>query len=182
MKLQMAKYWRAVTTASLLFVAASIPAFAQRQAGKEYQPLDVKTGLWETTTSYKVSGDLPLPPGTLEKLTPEERAQLEQSMKGSAATQTLIDKHCVTQKDLQHPLNEEHCTWNIVESSGSRARGSVVCEDQGIRMSGTGDFQAVDPEHMKGTAHLTTTGSDRSMSTDATFTSRWLGASCGDVK
>jgi hypothetical protein len=103
-------------------------------------------------------------------------------MKGNGATQTITDKHCVTQQDLQHPLNEQHCTWTIVESSSSRARGSVVCEDEGIRMTGTGSFEAIDPEHMKGSAQLTSSGSGRTMTTDATFTSKWLGASCGNVK
>jgi len=182
MKPNTAKCWGIFAAASLLSLAATIPAFAQQVAGKKLQPLNVKPGLWQTTTTYRVSGELPLPPDALEKLTPEQRAQIEQSVKRNGATQTVTDKHCVTQEELRSPLNESHCTWNIVESTSTRARGSVACEEQGMDMNGTGDFEAVDPEHMKGSAHLTSTGSGRSMTTDATFTSSWLGSSCGNVK
>ena len=165
-----------------LFITASIPAFAQQQVGKRFQPLNVKPGLWQTTTTYKLAGELPIPPGALENMTPEQRARVEENMKANGETQTLSDKHCVTQEELQNPFNGEHCTWTILDSTSTSAKGTVACEEQGMQLTGSGQFEVLDQEHMKGSAHLTSTGGSHTMTTDATFKSQWLGASCGNVK
>ncbi|PYV55544.1 MAG: hypothetical protein DMG97_25910 [Acidobacteria bacterium] len=37
-------------------------------------------------------------------------------------------------------------------------------------------------ESVKGSGHMTATAGGRTMNSDVSFTSKWLGASCGDVK
>jgi hypothetical protein len=52
-----------------------------------------------------------------------------------------------------------------------------------MQLTGSGQFQALDPEHINGSAHLSSaSGNGPGMTTDATFTSKWLGANCGNVQ
>jgi hypothetical protein len=154
--------------------------------GKEWQPLNVKPGIWESTRTWTTSGQMPIPTGMLDRLTPEQRARFEERMKAnsSAKTHTTEDKHCVTREDLQKPpkfTQRENCTWTLLESSGTRTKGSAVCQVEGMNMTGTGEFEAPDQEHMTATIHLTSTGGGHSMTTDAKIASKWLGSSCGNV-
>jgi len=174
-----------LNTASSILSAAAVglltfcnPAQAQTQMGKKYQPFDVKPGLWQTTSNFTIAGDMPIPAGMLDKMTPEQRARAEAAMKANMGTKTYNTSHCVTKENLQNPFSDKQCTWTLVESTGSKAKGNVSCEEQGIKLTGTGEFEALDSEHMKGSAHMVTTGGGRSMTTDDTFTSKWMGADC----
>jgi len=152
--------------------------------GVKYQPLNVKPGLWEKTLTITRTGALPIPPEMLDRLTPEQRARMEARMKAHSAghTSTNTERSCITREDLEKPLTfDNQCTWTILESSSTKARGNVSCEAQGMKMTGNGEFAAPDPEHMKGSVHTTSTGSGQTMNIDATFTSKWVTASCGKV-
>ena len=65
-----------------LVVVLIITASAGLWATDKYEPLNVKTGLWEVTTTVSTSGQMPIPPDLLAKLTPEQRAKFEQQMSG----------------------------------------------------------------------------------------------------
>ena len=152
--------------------------------GVKYQPLNVKPGLWEKTLTISRTGALPIPPEMLDRLTPEQRARMEERMKANSAahSSTNTERSCITREDLEKPLTfDNQCTWTILESSSTKAKGNVSCEAQGMKMTGNGEFAAPDPEHMKGSVHTTSTGGGQTMNVDATFTSKWLGASCGNV-
>ena len=43
--------------------------------------LNLKIGLWEVTTTVTTSEEMPIPAGLLEKLTPAQRARVEERMK-----------------------------------------------------------------------------------------------------
>jgi hypothetical protein len=58
----------------------------------------------------------------------------------------------------------------------------MVCETAGMHSTGTLELVAVDPEHINGSYHSTVDGNDHSMNFEGTWTSKWLGSSCGDVK
>ena len=75
--------------------------------GKKWQPLNVKPGFWESTRTWTTSGQMPIPAGMLDRLTPEQRARFEERIKAnsSAKTHTDDDKHCVTKEDLEKPPN-----------------------------------------------------------------------------
>ena len=76
---------------SKLVVVLIITASAGLWAADRYQPLDVKTGLWEVTTTVSTSGQMPIPPDLLAKLTPEQRAKFEQQMSGRSLQPAKTD-------------------------------------------------------------------------------------------
>lgn len=183
-----------LAVASLVVAVAAMAAQSRQQSGhpkalaaSKVQPLNVKTGLWESTTTYTRTGELPIPAGTLDRLTPDQRARLEARMKAnSGQSNTTTHKSCLKKEDLENPdfTDKKQCTWTTLESSSTRTKGSAVCEyrDIGAKLTGTGEIIAVDQEHVKGTIHMTGTGSGHRMDTDAKLTAKWLGSSCGSVK
>jgi hypothetical protein len=153
------------------------------------QPLNIKTGLWEQTVTFKVSGEAPMPPEMLNRLTPEQRAKMEERMKANSAahTRTTTDKHCLTEEQLRKSEflgsdRDKECTPNIATSTSTSAKGTITCESEGIKMTGALEILAPDSEHVNGSWHATSNGGGHTMNVDSTFTSKWLGSSCGDVK
>ena len=85
------------------------------------QPLDVKLGLWETTTVNEMSGMPPMPAEVLAKLTPEQRAKMEAAFKARAAQgpRTTTQRTCLTKEELSKPLalgddNDKSCARTII--------------------------------------------------------------------
>ena len=78
-----------VAIAVMLFSSA---AWAQAK----FQPLNVKTGLWESTSTSTTVGQMPVPADLLAKLSPEQRAKFEARMKANSApkTRTFTKKNC----------------------------------------------------------------------------------------
>jgi uncharacterized protein DUF3617 len=189
------KSLQALVTISLVLVALGITIAGQshkqnntaKSAATRVQPLNVKTGLWETTMTYTRAGELPISQGMLDKLTPEQRARFEERMKASQGkTNTTTYKSCLTKEQLESPdfTDKKQCTWKTLESSSTRTKGSAVCvyREIGAKLTGAGEIIAVDQEHVKGTIHMTGTGSGRRLDTDGKLTAKWLGSSCGNVK
>lgn len=163
------------------------PPATDSQSVVKHQPLNIKTGLWETTSTLKMSGDIPVPAGMLDKLTSAQRARFEERTKANADARwhTSTSKACVTRENLDkmdYGQGRPGCTYTIQTSTSTEAKGKYSCEDQGGTVTGTVDVQALDQEHMKGSTHGTLNGSGHSMTIDSTFTSKWVGASCGDMK
>ena len=155
--------------------------------GPKLQPLNVKTGLWESTMTYTQAGELPIPASTLHSLTPQQRARLEETMKAnSGRSHTMTHKSCLKKEDLDNPdfTDKKQCTWTTLESSSTKAKGSAICDypDIGAKLSGTGEITVLDREHISGTIHMTATGSGHKMNTDGKLTAKWLGSSCSNVK
>lgn len=156
-------------------------------AEDKIQPLNVKPGLWETTTSMNRAGHMPIPDSTLAKLTPEQRARLEAAMKAQAnnRSNTTTHKNCVTKEQIAKAEgmgeNRPECTHKVVSSSSRRLEMHMVCSGEGMKGEGTMEIVAVDSENTTGKVHVTVTGDGNSqpMNIDSSFTSKWLGASCG---
>jgi hypothetical protein len=136
-----------------------------------------------------VSGEAPLPPEALSRLTPEQRARMEERMKANSAAhaRTTTEKHCLTEEELRK--NEflgsgegKECTSTITTSTSTTAKGTISCEAEGMKMTGALEILAPDPEHANGSWHATSNGGGHTMNVDSTFNSKWLGASCGNVK
>jgi hypothetical protein len=185
---------KAARTIAVAFVTVFITATACAQTqkntpesvhGAKYQPLNIKPGLWERTFTHTVAGEMPIPAEMLNRLTPEQRARMEERMKANSAahSQTTTEKYCVTKEDVEKPFNPgaKECTWTILESTSTKARGTMSCEAYGAKLRGNGEFDAPDPEHVKGTIHTTSTGGGHSMTVDGTFSSKWLSPSCGNT-
>jgi len=152
--------------------------------------LDVKLGLWETTNTFQTSGMPPvnIPPDALAKMTPEQRAKVEEMMKGlgSGTPRTTTTKSCLTREKMsKHEMfNEDRkdCTHTIVNSSSSRLEMRVQCATERAKTNGTIRIEALSSENVKGSMQMAVTNSDRTMNMNSNFTSKWLGSDCGDVK
>lgn len=175
-------------------MAIVLGAFAQTRdsqsaphPGVKIQPLNVRPGLWETTTTHKISGAPPIPPEALAKITPEQRARLEERMRGNsdASTNTTTDKHCVTKEDVEKTdfgQGKGECTYTIQTSTSTQAKGKYSCNAEGMKVNGAVDITAPDSEHIKGSSQGSLSGGGRTMNVETTFTSKFLSASCGSVK
>jgi len=152
--------------------------------------LNVKTGLWQSTTTISTGGEMPVPSSLLERLTPDQRARLEERMKASSGdrTNTFTEKHCVTKEDLQNGFRlggtpkEAECTQTILTSTSTKAEVKMVCSIENIKGEGTIEVEASNPENVKGSGHITSSGGGRTMNSSSTFTAKWMGANCGDTK
>lgn len=179
----------------VFFLALSVSSLAQKknaddpQHGATLQPLNIKPGLWEQTVNTTIAGEMPIPAEMLNRLTPEQRARMEERMKANSAghTRTTTEKHCVSKEDLEKNkfLNLDRgkeCAPTITSSTSTSAKGRLSCESEGMKMTGALEVLAPDSEHVNGSWHATTNGSGHTMNVDSTFTSKWIGPSCGGVK
>lgn len=152
--------------------------------------LNLKEGLWEMTTTHSMTGMPPIPADTLAKLPPEQRARMEAAMKqsGAGVPKTDVRKHCITKEKLEKQSafdeNRKDCTRTIVSSTGSKLEMKIHCEgkDQQMSMDGAFVVEVVSSDSAKGSMHAVTNGNGRTMNMDFTFSSKYLGPACGDVK
>jgi hypothetical protein len=149
------------------------------------QPLNVKTGLWETTMTTQITGLPPIPPDVLNKMTPERRAKVEAAMKANASQgpQTHIRKRCVTQEDLNKgPFGDKlkSCTQTVLNSTGKKMEIHEVCTTADTKTDVTFQVEALNPEHVKGAGRVAVTRGGRTMNAETTLAAKWIGAECTD--
>ncbi len=181
---------------TFLALSLLLAPFAMR--AQDIKPFDVKTGLWESTTTTEMSG-LPAMPAMpqlseeqLSKMPPQARAQVEAMMKnkgGVGAPRTTTGRSCITKETLSQAwgMNQQNCTSKLVSSSGSQQKIHMECNMQGSTAVGDLTVDRVDDAHAKGTMTLKTTvgGSAKQMGPvdmKMSFSSKWVGSDCGDVK
>lgn len=157
-------------------------------AGDKIQPLDIKLGLWEFSSTNLMTGLPPIPPDVLAKMSPDQRAKMEAALgaRSGGPPKTTTRKTCVTREkmDKQTAFGDERkeCTRTVVTSSSSKLDMKMQCTEQGYTTSGTIHIEALNSETVKGSVRMTTTGEGRTMNMNSDFTSRYLGSACGDVK
>jgi len=166
-----------------LFVLSSLALWA----GDKIQPLDVKLGLWEVTLTGATSGQPPIPPDVLAKMTPEQLAKMQEIMaaRSGGSSNTLSRKTCVTREKMDKQTafdDRKNCTRTVVSSSSSKLEMKVQCTEQNTTTNGTIHVEALNSETVKGSVRLVASGSGRTMNINSDFTSRYLGPACGDVK
>ena len=163
-------------------------------AADKITPLDIKEGLWEMTVTHSMTGMPAIPPDTLAKMPPEQRARVEAAMKQSGMGGPTADVHkeCVTREKLDKQLafddnrkdkdkdQDTACTRTVVNATGSKLEIKFHCEQSST--DGTLLLEAVASDSVKGSMHSVTNSRGRTMNMDFTFSSRYLGAVCGDVK
>ena len=168
-------------SAGLIFIA-TVSAWA----AEKIQPLNVKPGLWETTSTVTRSGEMPIPAEFLARMTPEQRAKLEARMKANSAqnTKTRTYKTCETKEKLQRTpfADAKECSLTIVSSTSSKAELRMSCQTEGLKSSGDMLVEALSPASIRGSGHMTATGGGRNMNMNTMLSSKWLGSSCGDIK
>lgn len=174
------------------FVFAAIVCFVLTLwAADKITPLHVKLGLWESTVTHSTTGmpAMPaIPPDTLAKMPPEQRARIEAMMKqsGMGGPSTSVNKYCLTQekidKQTAFDVTQQVCTRTVVSSTASRIELKLHCEQKQATSDGTVVVEAISPESTKGTVHMVTNAAGHNMNVDMTFSSKYLGSDCGDVK
>jgi len=147
-------------------------------------PLDVKLGQWESTMTMEMGGQLPIPQEMLDRLTPEQRAKMEERLKASGAKgpRTTTHKSCMKKEDLDKAMSfgadQKSCTRTIISSSRSKEEIHLECAIGGGKQSGTIRVEAVNSENVKGTTEMTVSAGSRTMTSNSTFTAKWLGPTC----
>src|SRR5947207_11374175 len=133
-----------------------MPASADAQPATKMQTLNNKPSLWESARTIKRAGALPIPAEMLNRLTPEQRARMEERMKANSAARTnsTTEKHCVTKEDLQRDrlklAEAKECTTTVLNSTSTSVKAKLVCDQEGMHATGTLELTAADPEHMNG--------------------------------
>jgi hypothetical protein len=156
-------------------------------AADKLQPLNVKVGLWETTMTTTTSGTMPIPADLLSRLTPEQRARMEERMKANSRenTRTNTYKSCLTKEQLEKGPDfgdKKQCTQTVITSTSSKAELRVVCDMQDTKASGIMHVEALSPENVKGSGQMSVSGGGHTMNVNTALTGKWIGPNCGDVK
>ncbi|HTM35907.1 MAG TPA: DUF3617 domain-containing protein [Terriglobales bacterium] len=150
------------------------------------QPLNVKTGLWESTVTSTTSGQMPIPAEMLAKLSPEQRAKIEARMQQNSGqrSRTRTNRDCETKEKLEKQLfnDEKQCKQTIISSTSTAAEVKMVCEFDDVKSNGTMHIDVLSPESVKGSGQMTSSGGGHTMTMNTSFTAKWLGPSCGDTK
>ena len=156
-------------------------------AAAKLQPLNVKLGLWEVTQTSIISGQPPVPADMLSKLSPEQRARIEERMKANAGdrTRTTTYKSCLTKEKLdQDPafMNKSKCTWTVLASTSSKADARGVCMDGGVKVDVNLHVEALNTESVKASSQGSASGGGHTMNANSTFVAKWVGPACGNTK
>jgi len=145
------------------------------------EPLNVKIGQWETTTSMQMSGMPAIPPEALAQMTPQQRQMIEERMKSMQGKPT-VSKYCVKQEDVDKALkfgtDDKECTRTIVTSNSTTQEIKIECNRDGNKSTGTVRVDASNRENVKGSIQMNMNGGGRGMTMNGTFNSKWLGATC----
>ena len=144
---------------------------ALKMAPVKVTPLNVSTGLWQMTETVTWNG---LPP------------QMAAMMRGAPQTRTYTS--CVKPKDLNtNPWADgsgDKCTWSVLNSTGSdmelRGTSCDLGKDYGMKADVHGTIHVVDSANGTGSMAVTLTGNGQTMNGNASYTGKWIGASCAD--
>jgi hypothetical protein len=132
------------------------------------QPLNVKTGLWQIAKTITWIG---LPP------------QYSSVIKNG---QTIKYTSCVRAEHLtSNPWTNgsgEKCIWTVLNSTGTdmevRGKSCTMGKNYGMNAEAHGTIHIIDSEDGTGTFAVTLTGSGQTMNGHASYTGKWIGASC----
>jgi Protein of unknown function (DUF3617) len=152
-------------------------------ASGKYQPLNIKTGLWETTSTTKISGRPPISPEMLAQMTPEQRARFEVEMNRmvNQTPRTRTSKTCLTKEKLEKdPFNDkdQSCKETVLSSTASKMEIREVCTEEGSTVDILVHIEALDSENVKGTVQSNASGGGNTMNVNGTLTSKYIGAVC----
>ena len=148
-------------------VLAFLLACATSFSADNFQPLNVKTGLWEVTEHMTAQG---LPPAM-----------------AALVNHTSTYKTCITPEQLkENPFSDDKCKWSLIQSNSSDMEVKGTDCDSGKKegMSTTVHYKlhAVDSEHVNGSGDWTATGQGQTMSGTVDGSGHWTASSCGNVR
>ena len=152
----------------VLVVAVICLAVFVAFAAEDLHPLNVKTGLWQMSETVTWTG---LPP------------QYAATMKNG---QPRNYKSCVKTKDLNtNPWaggSGENCVWTVLKSTGTdmevRGTSCDLGKNFGMTAEAHGTIHVSDSENGTGSFAVTMTGNGQTMNGHASYTGKWIAASC----
>jgi len=156
-------------------------------AADKGQPLKIKTGLWEVTTTVSTNDEAPIPAGLLEKLTPEQRQRIQERMEArqSGTTKTAIARRCVSRKELETGVpfkpDVKSCSWETTASTRTKMTADLRCAGESSReevSKGSLEVEALTSESVRGSVVIPATHSDDPVHSSSIFTAKWMGPSC----
>ena len=166
-----------VPSLALILLALSLSAQAE--------PLKVKPGLWETTTTTEMKGASR--PANLDKLTPEQRAKVEKKLAERVRKETRTVQACLSEAQIKSGdtfLGKSHqasCARTFETQTDGDLVASINCAGANA-MTGRVEMHAADPEHMGGRVDMIYGAAGRlQLATRSDVASRWLGSDCGKV-
>lgn len=169
-------------------IAASV-ALAGTMAAAPAAALDVKPGLWETTSRSQAHGQLPIPQAELQKMTPQQRAALAKMEARNKQPRAMVFKGCLTKEKLEKDENAflsgrpgMKCTSKLSRHTGTSIAGSRRCTKGSSEQTEHFAFEVRDREHVTGTVSVTISDGGRTMSSKGNLSSRWISASCGNTR
>jgi hypothetical protein len=188
--------------AALTTALAAVPMIG---FGADTSHLDVRMGLWETTTTVQGAEALQqaamagMPAEAregmaqaMQNMTPERRAQMAAAMgqvsQRHAGLQVHKARSCITVEKLQKEgfFNDkemqEHCTHTVTQNDGRATAVSFSCTEDGVTSKGQVRFEATSPTSVKGAMDMHMVIHDRPVTTHSDFQSTWISADCGTEK
>lgn len=95
------------------------------------ETLDIKTGAWEVTISTAMSG-MPIPKEAMAKMSPEQRAGMEASMRAQAGQgKPHTSRSCVTREDLDRGQlghsDQPNCKRKVITQNAGHLEMEEVC-------------------------------------------------------
>ena len=159
---------------------------ASAKQSVEFQPLNVRTGLWQNTLTTMIGGDSLVSPNMLSHLSPERRARMEAAMRERAAQggHTTTYQSCVTAEELKEApfADKQNCTSTLLSSSSTEVKIQLACTMEDIKAQGTLQLQATSSTNVQGSGSGSATSNGQTMTTSSIFKGHWVKADCGDVK
>jgi hypothetical protein len=157
-------------------------------------PLNVKPGLWETTsTGTTTRTGTPMGPdaATLNAMTPEQRAQMEALLKRQTSGQPTVrtNQSCVTAEQVAKGLGNfadtpsPRCKTEVLQKTPTDYHFRQVCSEGG---SGQSDVEIKlhldSPESATMTMDGVHTSDGRTVKMSHKAVSKWIGSDCGKLR
>jgi hypothetical protein len=149
------------------------------------EPLDVKPGLWETTTT--IEKKRAKQPTNLDQLTPEQRVLVETKLAGQVKKETRKVTACLSEEKIKSGeafTGNAHlgaCDHRFESQTANDLVAKIECQGAN-KMTGTVEMHAADPEHMSGTVKMIYGPSGSlQLLTSSEITSRWIRSDCSTL-
>ena len=185
-----------MTIRTIIAVLAAFPVIG---FAADSPKLDVRTGLWESSSTSTFTGMPAMPAGAekelaeaMSRLTPEQRAQMAglqaQMHRRQGMPQVHKERSCMNREKMEKngffgdQDTKGHCTHTITQNDSRTMAATFTCEDKESSGKGQMVFTANSPTSVKGTIDMTMTVEGKPMTTHIDLESQWVAADCGDVK
>lgn len=180
-----------MTIRSMAVALAAIPMICLSADGSK---LNVRLGLWETSTTIAGAGDAAMAgmAEAMQNMTPEQKARMAAAMshmkQEPSAPRLHKSRSCMTPEKMQRDsfFNDKemhgHCTHTITENNSHATAVSFTCSEEGVTSEGKVRFETISPTSVKGTMDMHMVMHDRPVNMHSDFQSTWISADCGTEK